>query len=358
MTSPESLTVQSPLAITRLALLTPFGHASDTWAALRADRRLSDNTSVPDHFLDPDLSLDRSLRLALAAAARLAHESPLPPDTALFCGTSKGPITTFLSALDSLAATGHVTRDQAAHVARGTGAMAPALAHRLGLTAPLHTSVAACSSGLHALHRAARAIQYGEYPRALVVAADASLHPLFTGSFARLGVLAPPDASGHRRCDPFGQAGQGFFLTEAAAALLLEAAPSSPPLAFLDHTAIAADSSHLIAIDPHTRSLRRALHTAIADQPLAFIHAHATGTAHDAHELAALRAFAPNTHLFSHKRWLGHSLGAAGLVSLALSTLAHRHQTAPTGLPIPPNARSLTLAQGFGGHIALTLLRN
>jgi 3-oxoacyl-(acyl-carrier-protein) synthase len=350
-----------PLAITRLALLTPFGF--DTWSALLADRRLSDNSKIPDALLDPDLAadttLDRSLRLALTVARR-ALASPAPPDTALFCATSKGPITTWLSALDTLAANQPLCPSQAAHLALGAGAMSSILAKHLHLRGGTHTSVAACASGMHALHRAARAVAHGEAPRALVVAADASLHPLFTASFTRLGVLAPADEQGIRRCEPFAPQGAGFFLTEAAAAILIEPHPTesplSPPLAWIEETRLAADATGLIALDPAGHSLRHALHH-LAEPPPAFLHAHATGTAHDAHELAALRAHFPATPVFSHKRWLGHSLGAAGLVSIALSALAHHHRTTPLHTPVPPGSRSLTLAQGFGGHIALTTLR-
>jgi 3-oxoacyl-(acyl-carrier-protein) synthase len=345
--------VPSSIAISRLALLTPFGPALNTWTALCGDRRLSDHTAIGEELLDPDIALDRSIRLALAVANRIAP----PADTALFCGTSKGPVTTLLSALDTLAAGGTLGESQARHVALGVGAMGPLLGERLGLTGATHTSVAACSSGLHALHRAARAVAHGECRRALVVAADASMHPLFTGSFARLGVLAPADAEGRRWCEPFGDSGEGFFLTEAAAALLIERSPVEPPLAWVEQTAIAADATDLIAIDPQTRSLRAALRRAAGDGPLAFVHAHATGTGHDAHERAAISAIAGgDVPVFSHKRWLGHSLGAAGLVSIALSALAHHHGRTPTGAVVPAGGRSLTIAQGFGGHIAIVAL--
>lgn len=345
----------SPIAISRLALLTPFGPDPATWKALCGDRRLDDHTPIAEELLDPDPALDRSIRLALAAARRVAP----PPESALFCGTSKGPVTTLLGALDTLAAGGTLSESQARHVALGVGAMGPLLAGRLGLCGPTHTSVAACSSGLHALHRAARAVAQGECGRALVVAADASLHPLFTGSFTRLGVLAPADSAGKRRCEPFGASGEGFFLAEAAAALLIESSPAEAPLAWIEHTAIAADATDLIAIDPQTQSLRAALRRAAGEGPLGFVHAHATGTGHDAHERAAIAAIAAaDVPVFSHKRWLGHSLGAAGLVSVALSALAHHHRRTPAGDVLSAQARSLTIAQGFGGHIAIVALRS
>ena len=90
----------------------------------------------------------------------------------------------------------------------------------------------------------------------------------------------------------------------------------------------------------------------------AFVHAHATGTAHDAYELRAIRAACGNqADVFSHKGWLGHSLGAAGLVSVVLSAQCHARGQTLTGVPVPPGSASLTIAQGFGGHVAIVRLR-
>ena len=73
--------------------------------------------------------------------------------------------------------------------------------------------------------------------------------------------------------------------------------------------------------------------------------------------------------VYSHKGALGHSLGAAGLVAVALSCLMHRHGIVPpnvrTTAPLPakrlriaPEAvradvrRSVAVAAGFGGAVA------
>ena len=74
--------------------------------------------------------------------------------------------------------------------------------------------------GCMRLHQAAAALWRGACARAVVVAADASLYPLFEGSFERLGVLAPK-IEGVRRCEPYGEKGEGFFVSEAGAALEL-----------------------------------------------------------------------------------------------------------------------------------------
>jgi hypothetical protein len=66
-------------------------------------------------------------------------------------------------------------------------------------------------SGLHALIRAAMMIRTGEVRQALVVATEGSVHPLFLGSFQRLGVLARPGEG----CRPFDRNRTGFYMSEA-----------------------------------------------------------------------------------------------------------------------------------------------
>jgi hypothetical protein len=361
--------VKSPLAITGLDVLTPLdspdggapnsGRAA-SWESIRAGRRVQRNVAVNDYFLEGEPELDRSIRMALGVARRtLAGRTA--GDTHLFCGTSKGPVGICLHVLDLLRQGLPIPPLAARQVALGVGAMGALLGERLNLASG-HTSVAACSSGLFALHRAAQALWRGECQRALIVAADASLHPLFEGSFARLGVLAPLDDTGARQCEPFAAHGNGFFLAEAAAALLLEAPDSrpsnAPPLAWLDASWTGGDGSGLIAIDERGESLRRGLCACTPQGPLAFIHAHATGTAHDRFELAAIQAAVPpTTPVFSSKRWLGHSLGAAGLLSAALSLRCHQRGETLDGRPVPAGSSSLTIAQGFGGHIGIVRLR-
>jgi 3-oxoacyl-[acyl-carrier-protein] synthase II len=363
------------LYLTGYSLLTPLETPSrSTFRAILHGQSLTDRGIIPESLLrpaapDPATNLlsnpliDKSIRMALVAALRAthaAHWSPkiiADPNTALFAATSKGPILSWLAAADHLGSTGQIPPDLAEQIALGPAVMAHHLARALQITGPLHTSVAACSSGMHALHRAARALAHGECDRALVLAADASVHALFESSFARLGVLAPPDADGHRRCRPFDPAGAGFFITEAAAAITLETHPTPNSLQ-LEQTWIGADATHLLAIDPATRALRTGLRRALTHS-VDFIHAHATGTTHDAHELAALRSLTAynSPPIFSHKRWLGHSLGAAGLASLVLSAQCHHAHLTLESQPLPTPARSLTLSQGFGGHIGVAVLK-
>lgn len=348
----------TPVYITSHAVLTPLDSAgASTFNALLAGARLANAGPIDDHLLPPLPHADKSTRLALAVAQQALRDTSAR-DIPLFLGTSKGPVYSFLNSIKPPDYVGGAERlSLATHIAYGLDTTAHQLRHALQLKSTTHTSVAACSSGLHALHRAVRSVQHNETSCALVVATDASLHDLFTGSFARLGVLAKPDPDGQRRCDPFDPRGKGFFLSEAAAAILIESQPRTPTDIRIDDSWIGADGNDIIQIDANTQTLRYGL-SKLAPSPdqLAFVHAHATGTSHDTHELAAVRAVLGHTvEVFSHKKHIGHTLGAAGLISVVLSATCHQRGISLTNNPLHAPT-SLTISQGFGGHIAIVRL--
>ncbi len=350
-----------PLYIHGIGLLTGLDTPTeDTWHAMIRGRRLSERGVVHEALLARDVHPDRAIQIAIPAASSALTQagwSGNVSDIPLFVGSSKGLILTALEAC-ALAHRGlPLTEHQAHAITFGPAAVGDVIARHFGFAPGTHTSVAACASGLHALHRARMQLQSGECRRAIVLAADASLHPLLEGSFDRLGLLAPRDSSGARWCEPFSAAGAGFFLSEAAAALAISAdPPAHGPHIMIEQTWLGADAGHLLAIDSRTASLHEGLNICCNQKHIDFIHAHATGTAHDAYEQAAIRDCAPGADCFSSKYWLGHSLGAAGMVSLALSALCHSRGRTLTGQSLPNHSRSATIAQGFGGHIGIATL--
>jgi 3-oxoacyl-[acyl-carrier-protein] synthase II len=239
------------------------------------------------------------------------------------------------------------------------------------------TVSAACASGLLGVIRAVMLLESGHADRVLVVGVEASVHPLFLGSFARLGILAPAGWG----CRPFDQTRRGFVMSEAAAAICLELIPASRPLAYVDRYAMAADASHLTGIDEQGRAYRFLLRRLLTDAPsVDLIHAHGTATeANDAVELAAIESVlaevglhADAEHppaLYSHKGSLGHTLGASGVISMAINVMAIQDLLVPPSpwleRPLPtrgvrqtavadarPIHRSICLAAGFGGAMA------
>ncbi len=213
-------------------------------------------------------------------------------------------------------------------------------------------------------------IQSGEAERVLVVAAEASVHPLFLASFRRLGVLP---AEGEL-CRPFDLRRSGFLMSETAAAVCLESRGSDRSIVAVDRYAIGGDATHLTASDPDARVLKYLLGKVIDDRPVDLIHAHGTGTrSNDSTELSAIEASLRGDRiasLYSHKGALGHSLGASGLVSVVLNCLAHQSGIVPGNVnsdqPIDAVRvsidqtrtarrvrRSIVHAAGFGGPTAV-----
>jgi 3-oxoacyl-[acyl-carrier-protein] synthase II len=411
--------------ITGGGLLTPLGDGvSTTWRALMDGQYITGHTRLDGARLDAagppgrhaavsrvqenraEVNLDvDNHRLENHAAqrgaritcyARRAAEEALAEagwsdrelsddQTALVLGTSKGPAEAWIGPPLHMAdapcvAAGGLHLD-------GLAQTAHELSQSLGIAGPCWTLSAACASGLHALGHAAMLITSGQFRRVLVVAAEASVHPLFLASFRRLGVLADPRAG----CRPFDRARSGFLMSEAAAAVCLEPAPdvqsesaTSAPAGsgltarlIVERFALAGDATHLTSSDPQARVLRHLIRQVAGGRRLDLIHAHGTGTvANDPVELAAISASiepGDSVPVYSHKGALGHSQGAAGLIAVIVNRQAHRtgmvppnvRSTQPLTYPrvrINPSAearpiqRSLVIASGFGGAMSAVTL--
>lgn len=341
-------------------LITPLGDGIDAvWNSILGGAFLTDHARCGPS----------AANLARRVAGRVAT-GRVARDAAVVVGTSKGSVAGWL--------------DPAGDVARrslGLADIAVAVAETCGLGGPRLTVSAACASGLHALIRGAMMIRSGEARQVLVVAAEASVHPLFVGSFQRLGVLASAGAG----CRPFDRRRDGFIMTDAAAAVLLEAtdtdaaeAPSDAAAVYLDRFALAGDATHLTGGAGDARTLRHVLSCVIDGRPVDLVHAHGTGTRlNDEAELRAIEAALvarPNRPaLYSHKGALGHSLGAAGLVSVVLNCQSHATGVVPPNVrthdPLPASRviltrhaidrsirRSIAIAAGFGGAVAAVSL--
>lgn len=317
----------------------------------------------------PDPHRSRVTQLALLAAGEAIAEArwDLPTlqneRTGLLIGSSKGPIEDWVAYIQGHAALKPMV---------GVGAVAMDVGAELQMKGPRLTLASACASGLQALVRANDMIRTGAIDRALVIGTESSLHPLFQACFARLGVLSKTGA-----CRPFDQKRDGFLMSEAAAAVCIEAGSDARGL-YIDHAAMLSDAHHITGIDPAGVSLRYLLKQLNPHDPVDLVHAHGTATdSNDPVELSAIDdafgQFAPA--IYSHKAALGHTQGAAGMIGVVLNVLMHRYQTVlpnpntivplssqhlliPTQPLARPIRRSIILAAGFGGAIAGVTVMN
>jgi 3-oxoacyl-[acyl-carrier-protein] synthase II len=354
------------VALAGAGMITTLGeNAAATWSAMLRGESITDHATVKKQWG----GRSRVSGLAIDAAAETVEDAGWSKNdlrsAALVVGTSKGSVIEWLNR---------------GHCGAGIGDLAHEIAEGFDIHGGLRLTVsAACTSGLHALIRGALMIKSGEAQRVLVVAAEASMHELFISSFRRLGVLAKAGAG----CRPFDQQRSGFLMSEAGAAVCLEAVESGDDAAgmiVIDRMAMGCDATNMIGGDANGVMLRHLLANVLDGREVDLIHAHGTGTIHnDQIELEAIEnslaaVGGGNPVLYSHKGALGHSLGAAGLVSIVINRLCHSRGIVPPSLakqPMPTSTltlskhpesryihRSVAIAAGFGGATSVVSLVN
>ena len=304
---------------------------------------------LPRHFdakgrmlgIDPELDHGSGSRAErLLTKLRDAVDFAIPADTKLFAATTIG-------AIDLLEAGENIdTAREFLHMAERI----------FGLTGGTLVS-AACASGQTAVALAMRQLQHGFIRHALVVGGDIASEFVTTG-FAALGALS------RTVCRPYDAERDGLTLGEGAAALLLGC--DEPAIGKICCAAETCDASHITSPDISGKMLAAACRTALGDT-VAGVIGHGTGTVYnDQSEVAALHSLFPAgmPPLFSLKGNYGHTLGATGVLQIAMGIEFSRKRQLPpqAGLKSPmehanaaatPRAldggRLLSLNVGFGG---------
>ncbi|MEJ7599627.1 MAG: beta-ketoacyl synthase N-terminal-like domain-containing protein [Kofleriaceae bacterium] len=201
---------------------------------------------------------------------------------------------------------------------------------------------AACASGLHALWLARRMIEAGEHAEVTVLAVD-TLSPAGHANFEALRVLAPELA-------PWQASATGFVPGEAAVAMRLVRAARGDGLLrligpWLGHDL--DDRDALAALAPHASPPR-----------VARILGQGTGPAAvDARELAAVCHLPAHVPIATALARHGHTVGASGLLSVALAALEHELAAPGVALDHRPIADTcgdaLILCRALGGACAV-----
>ncbi|MEN3941591.1 beta-ketoacyl synthase N-terminal-like domain-containing protein [Prosthecobacter sp. SYSU 5D2] len=237
--------------------------------------------------------------------------------------------------------------------------IAAAISIELGIRGPWQMISNGCSAGLDALGFAWMALKAGLTPRVLVVAVDLPLYPELLRDFRDTRLLSKTNLN-----DPLSPATSGFHPGEACVALTLETDGNGPTVAQYAANSDAYDS----LVIPEDGAPLAALLAQFEKPDL--ICPHATGTPnHALAEVNALRAtYDPIPPLLLLKPLTGHTLGASGLLDIALLSGALRKGPLPANFPsltcpaglslqIPPQPKSiLKIASGMGGHNAAILL--
>ena len=227
----------------------------------------------------------------------------------------------------------------------------------------------ACISGVAALLQGRRMLLQGGYDHVVVVGAEVQSRFIVTG-FQSLKALSPA------LCKPFDAARDGLNLGEAAAAVVLGL--EEGPWELVDGC-VRNDANHISGPsrtgEGSFKALRYVLESAHKEE-LAFVNVHGTATLYnDEMEAIAIdRAGLLDIPVNALKGYLGHTMGAAGVLESALSMYAcDRGVVLPTrgfetlGVSRPvkvsaaqaPAAGSefIKLLSGFGGVNGALLFR-
>lgn len=230
----------------------------------------------------------------------------------------------------------------------------------------------ACVSGVSALLYGMRLIQGGRYDHAIVVGADRFTRFVLSGFQSFQAIADEP-------CRPFDAARKGINLGEAAAAIILSNNESNKPLARLCSGSTSNDANHISGPSRTGEELSMAIGRALNEaslEPAAIdaISAHGTATLYndemEAKAFAHAGLLAASVH--SMKGYVGHTLGAAGILESAMvieslrqqrliPSIGYQESGVSEPLNITTNAANARLdyvlktASGFGGCNAVAI---
>ncbi len=295
---------------------------------------------------------------------------PVPSDTFLITATTKAGI-------DNLE---QVSTGKSSDIQDMLLSSLPAIvSEKLSLDSRGFNISSACASSTIAVAQGAALIAAGSADVVLICCLDMVTEFIFSG-FSALKALSPLP------CRPFDRDRNGLSLGEGAAALLLMSHERAKqehriPMGTIHGWGIANDATHITAPARNgcglIQAISQALHgSGIPADEIHAVCAHGTGTIYnDLMELTAFKQIFENRKVpvFSIKGAIGHTLGAAGGIEVAVGMKTLSCQVAPPtiGLRTPMDeamgwvstepvsfsgAYLLTTNSGFGGINAALIL--
>lgn len=273
-------------------------------------------------------------------AAEAARERYGADRVAVVVGTSTSSIGASEEAYTRLDADGRYPADLRRPIIHTPHSLGDFVQQALGLTGISVTVATACSSSAKVFAQAERLIRTGMADAAIVGGVDSLCGSVLFGFNSLELVSSEP-------CRPFDVERRGINLGEAAGFALLEKQAVRGP--WLLGYGESNDAHHMSTPHPEGLGARMALADALRRAELQpshidYINLHGTASQKNDEVEAKVVAdtFPSSTFASSTKGWMGHTLGAAGIVEAAISLLALDHQLLPGTL----NAQTLDPACG------------
>ncbi len=244
-------------------------------------------------------------QLAVLSVAKAIEESKIPVDSrqvVFVVSTTKGNV--------------HLLENNPQSEDLYLWRSAEKIARFFGNTNPVMVVSNACISGLAAQVYAHRLLQQGKYKYVVVVGVDI-LSKFIVSGFQSLKAIS------NDFCQPFDKDRKGLNLGEAAATVVYTLEAEHGIFNYCSG-AIVNDANHISAPSRTAEGLYKAvkkMNMSVAPQELGFINAHGTATLYndmmESYCIDRLQMNAVPTNSF--KGYIGHTLGAAGLVETLLS---------------------------------------
>lgn len=328
------------VVITGVGVITPLGDGIESlWQRLNAGEsaarewpdlasagfRCARASRIESFTAEP---LRRGRALALAAAEQAVSRSgiALASNTGVFIGSTLGESEAFERAAEG------EQIDLADHM---VPSFTDGIRGRFELTGPKQSLATACAAGNYAVGAALSALRRKQVDVALAGGVE---------PFSRLSMVgfSRSRAMASEQCRPFDARRTGMLLGEGAAIFVLEREESAiargaTPLAEVVSLGLSCDAHHPTAPQPEGEGMRTAMQTAlttagIGPADIDWVNAHGSGTrASDAAEAKALRALFGGSMpaVSASKGALGHALGAASAIELAICVQGLRDQLVP-----------------------------
>ena len=341
-----------------------FGLPEPFFASLIDEEKLNNRFSkLPHNQEERYTKVEKMAILSATDAVQNAAIDPSAPEVVFVVSTTKGNVELLEDLRGYEAARPYLWRS-AQLVARHFG----------NPNEPVVVSNA-CISGCAAQVAAARLLQRHRYRYAVVIGADV-LSKFIISGFQSFKALSP------EHCRPFDADRLGLNLGEAAATIVyardLADIPDGKPCVTLAAGAICNDANHISGPSRTAEGLFAAVTQTLDGfdtANLAFVNAHGTATRYndDMESVAVERSGLTDTPVNSLKGYFGHTLGAAGVLEVILSTqeLLPHHILPTVGCDKPGTAAAVRVARqpmetgktaflkmisGFGGGNAALLV--
>lgn len=224
----------------------------------------------------------------------------------------------------------------------GYGYIAEKFAQKFGINSEVIFFTSACTSSANALLYAQRAISRGDFKRAIVVGFEFRNEFSLSG-FEALGLLSATE------CKPFHELRDGLVLGDGCSAVLLENKPRDNSR-FLclcggeNRCDASSPTSHAIDGGMVAKTIKDALcDVGITSEEISIIKSHGTGSisSDEAEENGLTQVFKNMPYTIALKPFLGHTLGACGVLELSLLWFGLQDGFLPKNIELKQSNKSL-----------------